>query len=69
MECQYLIVDNKGYFNCLKHDGSVGLCNLCLNQIRLSGSGCGSITYLLRDRERKWFRSSRKVWWLYACKA
>jgi hypothetical protein len=49
--CPYQITDNKGYFNCCKHDGSVGFCNFCmLVKTKLASSSLevdvGSITYL-----------------------
>jgi hypothetical protein len=47
--CLYLALDNKGYFNCLKHDGSVGFCNFCMlvkTKLASLEVDVGSITYL-----------------------
>ena len=32
--CVYAIMDNKGYINCLKHNGSVGYCNFCVMETK-----------------------------------
>jgi hypothetical protein len=47
--CVYAILDNKGYFNCLKHDGSVGFCNFCMlvkTKLASLEVDVGSKTYL-----------------------
>jgi hypothetical protein len=44
--CVYAIMDNKGYINCLKHNGSVGYCNFCVMETALAcaAADVGSIT-------------------------
>ena len=45
--CLYVALDNKGYFNCLKHDGSVGFCNFCVlvkTKLASLGADVGSKT-------------------------
>jgi hypothetical protein len=47
--CPHQTIDNKDYFNCFKHDGSVGFCNFCMlvkTKLASLEVDVGSKTYL-----------------------